>query len=100
MKKIVFIFAPLLLLIGCSKEEAVVPDELQQNRAPGAFALISPVAEAQTDILDITFEWEAAQDPDDDTVTYDLYLYRDGSSPERVAENLTGTSYVMESRYP
>ena len=99
MKKIVLTSVALLLLIGCSKEENIVsPEELQQNLAPLAFNLISPVEGAELDVYDITFEWEPAQDPENDNVTYDLYLYREQSSPVRIAQNLVETSYTLEDR--
>ncbi|MEM9686097.1 MAG: kelch repeat-containing protein [Bacteroidota bacterium] len=100
MRKILFIAVSLSLLIGCSKNEPVALKELQPNRAPQNFELISPAIDAETDIIDITFEWEEAIDPDGDAVTYELYIYTDGESPVRIAENLTTTSYVLESKSP
>ena len=100
MKKIVFTSLGLLLLIACSKEEnPVIPEEIEQNTPPTAFGLISPAEGAEIDVYNITFEWEPAQDPENDNVTYDLYLYDSGASPIRLATNLTETSYTLEERY-
>lgn len=104
MKKITFIPAVLLLMIGCSKDSNVTaPEELEQNQnsAPNAFNLISPAPGEQTDVLDIIFEWEATEDNDGDPVTYDLYVSRgNDTSPAQVARDLTETSYVLQDRSP
>lgn len=97
MKKFLSITAGLLVLTGCDKDPVVVEEDLQQNRAPKDFALISPAMGAQTDVLDIVFEWEPAVDPDGDGVTYDLYVSRN-NSPVRIAENLKQPSYIWKGR--
>lgn len=98
MKKFLLIFAGLLFIVGCQKENNVALDELQQNRAPENVDLISPVEGAELDVHEITFQWQKASDPENDKVTYDLYVYRNESSPTRIAENLTETSYTLEDR--
>ena len=99
MKKIVSAFIALLFLIGCSEEKnGDIPMELQENLPPLAFELISPAEGAEVDVYDITFEWESATDPENDIVTYDLYLYRDGASPLRIAQDINETSYTLDSR--
>ncbi len=100
MKRIVSLSVSILLLIGCSKEKnPIVVEELEQNNAPQAFNLLTPVEGIDLDVYNITFTWEDAEDLDDDDITYELYVYDSDASPIRIAENLTKTSYTIEGRY-
>ena len=97
MKKILIMFFSLLLFIGCDKEETV-PEEEIPNTPPLSFELISPVSLEETDIIDITFEWGEATDPDGDVVTYDLYIRRATSSAIKIAEDLPHPTYTWENK--
>ena len=100
MKKTAFILLSLVLLIGCSKEEnVVISEELQQNNPPAPFNLITPVQGEEVDVHNITFTWQQAVDPENDNISYDLYVYDAESSPVLLASKLTETSYTLEERY-
>jgi hypothetical protein len=71
---------------------------MQQNHAPEAFDLVIPVEGEELDVYDIAFEWTRSESSENEKITYDLYLVREGSSPAKIAENLIEPSYVMSER--
>ena len=94
MKKIIAASLGILMLMACSRD----PDDLK-NEAPEEFVLLSPAEGVETDVYDISFEWEETTDPDGDTVTYDLYLYNSGDSPTKIASDITTNTYILQGRY-
>lgn len=105
MKTKLFVFAMILVLTtGCSKDDTPVksgPDPIQQpdpkpdpeNRPPGDFELLSPEVDADREALKPTFSWEAATDPDGDSITYNLYVGTEEDPSTILAADLNGTSY-------
>ena len=99
MKAKHIIFATTLLLItACSKDDGggsnvQLPDS--DNRSPEPFNLVS-VGDNSVDIdPNPTFSWDAATDPDGDTVTYDLFLDSHAEPQTKMAEDLGDTSFKV-----
>ena len=86
-----------LVLFSCSKNDNGNPSETQNN-PPEAFDLIGVTDNAVS--VDVTpiFSWQAATDPDGDTVSYDLYLGTQTEPSMLYAENINGTSYTVQDR--
>lgn len=72
------------------------------NSPPGNFNLLT--FENQMENVELTnpeFSWEEAIDPDGNAVTYSLFLNEGLDSPSTlIAENLTETSFVLETVLP
>ncbi|UII76806.1 hypothetical protein LV716_03170 [Flagellimonas sp. HMM57] len=68
------------------------------NALPGDFTLTAPEEGATGISVFPTFGWEAATDPDGDTVTYDLYLGTAEDALELYAEDLGDTTYEPSER--
>ena len=69
--------------------------EIAANEIPGAFSLLQ-LANESTDVVPTpTFTWEAATDPDGDTVTYDFYLDNESDPVTLVAEGLPDTTFTV-----
>ncbi|MGJ8660366.1 MAG: Kelch repeat-containing protein, partial [Cellulophaga fucicola] len=67
------------------------------NALPNAFTLTAPVQGA-TDVSPLpTFSWDAATDPDGDTVSYNLYLGTAEDTMTLYVENLSHTSFEVTS---
>jgi PKD repeat protein len=64
-----------------SPKRSIVYKNATDNNAPAAFDLLSPVNEASTKTA-VIFEWSAAEDIDEDGVTYTLELADDSSFSE------------------
>lgn len=97
MKKFLLVFAMLLVIAGCEKEDSVTMLD-EQNHAPEVFDLLMPSEGAQLDVYDISFQWQRPSTAENSKLTYDLYVYREGSTPVRVAEKLADPSYVLDGR--
>ncbi len=113
MKKIQLILSSILILaaIACSKEDSqftpiegtepptkTPPVETPINVEPSAFNLLNvPNAEDSVELLP-TFSWEAAVDPEGDSVSYDLYLDTAENVTTLIAENLTETNFTLGTR--
>jgi len=70
----------------------------QENSAPLSFELIDlPDNAVGVDVLP-TLSWEAAIDPDGDSVNYDLYLDTGENATQLYAENISETSYELTER--
>ncbi len=89
----IILITVLLLLTNCGKDEGPEP-QLEQNRPPGAFTLLSPENGAEDELRTPTLSWEKALDPDGDEVTYDLYLGKQGEPTSLLAEALTVNSFT------
>ncbi|MDL5511407.1 hypothetical protein QSE00_06260 [Arenibacter sp. M-2] len=69
MKTTIYILLFTLLLSSCKKD-----DSEHTNIAPEAFNLLTVENQAENVSLIPVFTWQAATDPDGDSVVYDLYL--------------------------
>jgi hypothetical protein len=65
-----------------------------ENRPPGVPNIVSPVNGATNEAINTSIWWTAAEDPDDDPVTYDVYFGT--SSPPPLFES----SVVSQRYYP
>ena len=79
MKTLVKITLVLFVMFGfqsCSKDDPI-PQPIAQpepeNQAPTQVSLVSPAADAENIDVRPAFSWEAATDPDGDTLTYEIY---------------------------
>jgi len=92
MKKIYSTLLITFLIIGCSKDDTIKDDTINEiveevvNLPPNDFDI---------DIINISHEtatinWDEAIDPESDTVTYDIYL-----NQALVAENITQLTYDL-----
>jgi hypothetical protein len=79
------------ILSACNKKD----DGGSGNNPPGDFALLT-VANLSANVdRKPMFTWEAATDPDGDTVVYDLYVQKLSQSDELIAADISGNSYQM-----
>ncbi|CAD0004832.1 MULTISPECIES: hypothetical protein [Flavobacterium] len=89
-----YLFLSLLFvsLLSCSKsgDEDIVPD----NQAPKAFTLTSPASNATGFATTPALSWQAATDPDGDTVTYSVYLDQNVNPITLIKSGLTAVSYM------
>ena len=86
-----------------TEEEAIEEEEEEEeeevaNNAPGPFNLIGVTDGAVGVDVYPTFSWQAATDPDDDAVSYDLYLGLAEDPTEIYAENLSDTRFEVINR--
>ncbi|MBT1708761.1 hypothetical protein KK062_11025 [Fulvivirgaceae bacterium PWU5] len=63
------------------------------NRAPNVVTLIAPSDEEELTVSSTVLAWNTALDPDNDVVTYDVYLDESINPSTRIAESLTTPSY-------
>ena len=78
-------------LSNCSSDDSVA------NQAPNSFNLID-VADGATDIsLQPQLSWEAATDPDGDSVTYQVYLDTQNPPQTSIANNLNAKTFSVEN---
>ena len=87
-------FLTVVILIACSKDDSHTP-ETSVNKAPGAFNLTSVADDSEGIDLKPTFTWNAAADPEGDTVTYDFYLDGQEDPATLVAANLIGPTFTI-----
>ncbi|WP_343487002.1 hypothetical protein [Allomuricauda sp. d1] len=85
------------LLLSCSSDDDGNPPETQNN-PPEAFDLIGVANGAQEVGVTPSFTWQAATDPDSDTVSYDLYLGTEIEPNTLFAGNISGTSFTVQDR--
>lgn len=77
---------------------SVVYKRVENNQPPAAFALISPLDNAQTKSV-LTFDWEATHDPDGLVVTYRLVIAEDEAFEQivyRSPHELTASSALVD----
>lgn len=93
MKKIIYTFAILFLVINCSSDDddINVPD----NIAPGPFS----VTILDTRMDGATIEWTESIDIDDDTVNYSIYLNEALNSTGEALLNYNFTGLEPETLY-
>ncbi|MFH6602643.1 kelch repeat-containing protein [Maribacter algicola] len=98
MEKRKFIFlVGVLFLISCGSDDYVILDPNKGNKPPSSFELIN-VPDESIDVTPTpTLEWESAMDPDGDSITYDLYVDTIEEPINKVAENIAGTNFTLES---
>lgn len=104
--KITLLVVGIIIAASCSKdddkkeyEEVMEVAEViePKNEAPAATVLVTPEDTAELISEKPTLTWEAATDPESDTVVYDIYM---GASADRLSlasENLSDTSYEIET---
>ena len=72
-------------------QEITIVEQIGINNAPGSFALLEPVEVTEPDGGNsrIVFSWEASEDPEQDPLTYDLYIRGSGldSTFQAITEN-------------
>lgn len=91
IKRLLFLLFLGVFFVGCSKSESA-----PENRAPSSFNLIE-IPDGATDIeLQPQLKWEAATDPDDDEVTYQVYLDTQNPPQVSVANNLDMNTFTIE----
>ena len=83
------LIAFIAVISSCSSDEDSV-----KNQAPNAFNLIEVADGATNRALNPKFSWNAAIDPDGDTVSYDLYLDTANPPTTLIAGKLSETNYT------
>jgi len=84
----------VLGIIGCSK------DDKPTNQAPEAFTLIAVTNGAIGVDVKPTFSWNAAIDPDGDTVSYQLLMDGDSNPTTSIVSNISETNFTIAERLP
>lgn len=90
---LIFLFT-ILLCTTCSTDSEEAP---VQNKAPNAFTLNSVANNATEVALTPSFSWQAASDPDDDAVNYDLFLDTSANPVTKVGSNLSTNSFQLST---
>lgn len=92
-KKLSLCLISLFLILSCGSD-----DDVPSNRPPNDFQLIQPENNAVDIVLNPQFIWERANDPEGDTVTYDLLLDPGLEDPSTIiASNLGTTNFTITS---
>ena len=86
----------LSILLSCSKEDS--NDTPNQN--PSVFDLVAISDGATNVILNPTFIWEPAIDPEGFNVTYDLLIGTSENDLQPIASNINGTIFTPSERLP
>ena len=93
-----------LFIVGCGSDDNgndIPTDDTglqQENRPPSDFDLISILdATSNADLFPV-FEWQAANDPDGDSVIYDIFLDQTTNPQALVAEGINGIEYQLTDR--
>ena len=84
-----------ITIFNCSKndDEGAAP-----NQAPEAFALIA-VTNNDTGVdVKPNFSWQEAVDPENDAVSYSLYVGNEADPTTLLAENISSTNYQPTER--
>ncbi len=99
MKALALLFTMALLvgISGCSNENGD-GDPVQPNRNPSAVNLTAPASDSENISPLLTFQWSAANDPDGDRVTYELYNGPAGNSTELIYTG-PATSFTPDERF-
>lgn len=108
LKILLAVVITVSLSIRCSSENGTeeptigetptTPDENgeTENAAPASFGLISIEHGSDEVELRPTFEWAESVDPENDTVTYTLYLDQQEDPTAQIATNLNSLSYGLD----
>ncbi|MCX7546897.1 lipocalin family protein [Xanthomarina sp. F1114] len=97
MKKLQTTFKPLILLLlvgfafsSCSSDD----DSAPANQAPNIFNVTDVSNDAD---LQPQLSWESATDPENDAITYQVYLDTQNPPQTSIASNLNTTSYSTQT---
>ena len=90
-------------LFNCNNDDdGAIPIQENEttNQAPEAFTLIA-VSDGATEVdVKPEFLWNAAVDPDGDTLSYELLMDGNNSPTTSMASNINGTTFTLEDRLP
>ena len=78
-----------MLIVSCKKDDN--PETV--NHAPSIPVINSPLDNSTEQSLSILIEWSAAEDIDNDAITYNVYAGTNENSLSIISGNQTGTSY-------
>ncbi|MFS4493102.1 hypothetical protein [Maribacter sp. 2308TA10-17] len=106
--KITVLLLVLSTFYNCSKDDNTpVPEPIAQpqpmpepepeNQAPTQVSLVSPAPDTENIDVRPTFSWQAATDPDGDTITYEVYADTT-AAPSTLIGTTNATSFEMEER--
>ncbi len=88
-----------IALFGCKKSDDTPAPPIDPpapvNMAPGAFDLVEVVDGAEAVDFLPTLTWQAATDPEGDTVSYDLFLDTADNPTTLLSEGLSATSFTV-----
>ncbi|MFK7811490.1 MAG: kelch repeat-containing protein [Maribacter sp.] len=108
-KKICTMILAVSLVISCKKDDGIdqpliiaeipepQPDPESENGAPTLAVLTLPTHEATLQSTEPHIEWEAAIDPENELLTYHLFLGKEGTILSPIAENLETTTFEITS---
>ena len=85
-----FLSVLFVSLLSCSKSD----DDINPNQPPKAFALTVPANNATNIEVNPVLSWQAAIDPDDDAVTYSVYLDKNTNPATLLKSGLTAVSFA------
>jgi len=91
IKQIVFL---ILITLSCSCSN----DDDTPNQAPEAFTLIAVTDGAISVDVKPTFSWNAAIDPDGDTISYQLLMDTNSNPTTSIASNISETNFTITDR--
>lgn len=77
-------------LLSCSRDD----DSTSNNQPPRAFTLTTPANNASNVALSPALGWQSATDPDEDAVTYSVYLDQNSNPSTKIIDGLTATSFT------
>ncbi|MDP5228891.1 MAG: hypothetical protein NWQ38_00755 [Cellulophaga sp.] len=87
------LFGLILIILASACEESSIDNS--QEGPPSSFELLTVAEDATNVALTPEFSWQAATDPEGDTVVYDLYLSAYDRDITLVASNLATNSYTL-----
>lgn len=97
----------ILIALSCSKDDAPTPEPMAQpepeptpepaNQEPSQVNLLAPAANAENVDVRPIFSWEAANDPDGDAITYEIYADTT-ATPSTLIGKTTKTSFEVDER--
>jgi len=71
--------------------------EIRPNTSPTKPVLTSPSMGEASVVIKPTFSWQASTDAENDAIVYDVYLDNTTDPTTKIAENISGTSYALET---
>ncbi|QCX01446.1 hypothetical protein FGM00_15515 [Aggregatimonas sangjinii] len=105
--KITLLLVVINCFQSCSKDDTPAPEPIAQpnpepepepeNQLPTQSVLLSPIADAINVDVKPTFSWEAATDPDGDTITYEIYADTT-ARPSKLIGTTTETNFETDER--